>query len=81
MIFKFKKPKRDYYQDWEYGVFEMSNGEYILKERRLEKDIKTNEIQFTSGWQFLERHPCKESAVQAYNVRIERQNATSKQIL
>lgn len=71
----------DYNVYWEYGVFETSNGEYLVQERRIEKSIKTNEILFTSGWALLERHQTKENATKSYNTRLIRQKETIKQIL
>ena len=78
--FKIKKYP-DYYVNWEYGVFETSEGEYLIQERRIEKDEKTHEDLFVSGWHLLERHQAKESATESYNLRIKRQKETIKQIL
>lgn len=75
------KPYPDYNVDWELGVFETSNGEYLIRERRIEKAIKTNEVLFTSGWALLERHETEESAIKSYNIKLARLNETIKQIL
>jgi len=71
----------DYNVDWEYGVFETSNGDYLIQERRTEKDKKTNEVLFRSGWQFLERHKTKVSAYNSYDAKIERLNETINRVL
>ena len=78
--FKIKKYP-DYYVTWEYGVFETSEGEYLIQERRTEKDEKTHEALFIGGWHLLERHQTKESATESYNIIIKRQKETIKQIL
>jgi hypothetical protein len=75
------KPYPDYNVNWEYGVFETSNGEYLIRERRIEKAIKTNEVLFTSGWSLLERHETLESATKSYDIKLARMNETITQIL
>ena len=84
-IFKTKEeteePNPNSYLDYEYGVFERSDGNYILKRREIRKLVGTNEIIENMDWYDNQVSKDKDLIIQKFEDIMSRKNATEKQIL